>query len=220
MLTCLSTASADLFVRLWHGEELKRVFAGHTDVVRAISLLPPQSSSVDKSLVKVDLPTFYDQEALFATASNDDSLRVWSLDDRRCPKGNPGSGGDSLRILQSTESNDILYDVKYAGILQDSNARVVISCGEDGLLRGWNIEDGTLIMSIPQPVTSVWSLAVMPLSGDFVTANSDGLVRVYTQRAASVTQGQAEGSISQVTEEQLKEHEEKCRLVASKGAAR
>lgn len=196
------------------------MFAGHSDVVRAIALLPAIPSHATTSPL-ITLPSYFDQEALFVTASNDGTLRVWSLDERRCPKGNPASGGDPLRVLQSEQSSDLLYDVKYAGFLDDGKARLVISCGEGGFVRGWNVEDGSLIMSIPQPVTSVWSLALMPLSGDLVTANSDAVVRVFTQRPdARTNEEYGGGLIPQVTLDQLREHEDKCQQIASKQVRR
>lgn len=125
-----------------------------------------------------------------------------------------------MRVLKAADSSDLLYDVKFAGTIKDTKARVVISCGEDGLLRGWDVEIGRVIMSVPQPVTSVWSLAVLPHSGDLITANSDGKLRIFTQRIASPNVEQQGDSIGQVTKADLEEHERLCEEVRGKRARR
>lgn len=156
------------------------------------------------------------------TASNDGSLRVWSLDDRRCPPHNPTSGGDALRVLKGEDDSDLLYDIKFAGTLAgDEQVQMVVSCGENGLLQGWNVLDGSIVMSIPQPVSSVWSLVVLPCSGDIVTANSDGFVRVFTQRttAVEVAAEHREWSVGEVTTAQLEEHHRLCEEVKTKRTA-
>jgi phospholipase A-2-activating protein len=183
--------------------------------VRAISILPVRSQGSSSSTPE-SLPPFYDNESLFVTASNDGTLRVWSLDDRRSPPHTPTSGGEALRVLRSEETSDLLYDVKFAGVLQGSSDRIVISCGEDGLLRGWNVEDGSIVLSIPQPVTSVWSLAILPISGDLVTANSDGKVRVFTQRIATIATEKVDEAIGEVSEEDLNKHKKLCDEVGAK----
>lgn len=133
---------------------------------------------------------------------------------------NPTNGGDALRVLQAADS-DLLYDIKYAGLIKGGKERIVISCGEDGVLRGWNIEFGQEVFSIPQPVTSIWSLAILPLSGDLVTANSDAKLRIFTQRAiVSNNLDQEQDSIAEVTQAQLQEHEAKCKAIKQQRARR
>jgi len=123
-------------------------------------------------------------------------------------------------VLKTVDNNDLLYEVKYAGTTLDTQARVVVSCGEDGLLRGWNVEDGKVVMSIPQPVTSVWSLAILPHSGDIVTANSDSKVRVFTQRPPLMSEEQQKCSIGEVSQAELGEHKRLCEEVKQKARRR
>lgn len=47
MITSFS-ASADLFIRFFEGQELKVMWAGHQDVVRAVKLLPRESKDADE----------------------------------------------------------------------------------------------------------------------------------------------------------------------------
>lgn len=44
-------ASADLFVRLFEGEEIKVIWAGHRDVVRAVKLLPRRNAEDEQLFV-------------------------------------------------------------------------------------------------------------------------------------------------------------------------
>nr|CDI56206.1 related to DOA1-involved in ubiquitin-dependent proteolysis [Melanopsichium pennsylvanicum 4] len=108
------TSSADLFIRLFHGDQLYAVYAGHTDVVRSLELLPILPCQVkhdddDKGICEqaTGIPALYPNEQLFASTSNDGTVRIWSLDPRRSPT--QGNGGDSLRVLQAYTS--LVYDL-------------------------------------------------------------------------------------------------------------
>lgn len=213
---------------------MTRVFAGHTDVVRSITLLPPLDSgnqaaetdeAGDASMTSTS-PGFFKEEQLFGTCSNDGSLRIWSLDDRRCPPHNPSSGGDALRVLSPGDGNaDLLYDACFAGLhvpavprsdTLGQHHRLVATCGEDGIVRGWDIDGAAVAFEIPQPVTSVWSISMLPLSGDLVTANSDSLVRVFTRRPRKAARSQHDPkAIGEVSDQDLDRHAELCQHVAN-----
>lgn len=129
-------------MRLFKSEELVKVYAGHADVVRGIELLPPRRSNstlaVDEEVPtaspgsSTSLPSFFQNELLFATTSNDMTVRIWSLDNRRSPTNAPSNGGDALRVLKGHKS--LVYDVAVLG-----NDRLV-SCGEDGSARIWDVQ--------------------------------------------------------------------------------
>ncbi|GAC93637.1 hypothetical protein PHSY_001202 [Pseudozyma hubeiensis SY62] len=173
------TSSADLFIRLFHGEQLHAVYAGHTDVVRSLHVLPqlpPTSGQDGKATAPADAnPTYYPNEPLFASTSNDGTIRIWSLDARRSPT--PGNGGEALQILRGHES--LVYDVA-AFIERDTAQPRLVSSGEDGTFRVWNWASGELIQTVAVPVISVWSIAILPESHDVVVGCSDALVRVYS----------------------------------------
>ncbi|SPC62088.1 related to DOA1 - involved in ubiquitin-dependent proteolysis [Ustilago sp. UG-2017b] len=177
------TSSADMFIRLFHGETLHTVYAGHQDVVRSLACLPPLPTP-HKQLEDrhACLPPLYDNEQLFASTSNDGTIRIWSLDPRRsvCQ----GNGGDALRLLKGHTS--IVYDLA-AYIQHDAKAPRLVSSGEDGTLRVWNWLSNELLQTVHVPVVSVWSIAVLPESQDLVVGCSDGLVRVYSIRPASAS---------------------------------
>ncbi|KAJ9475997.1 putative Protein DOA1 (putative) [Pseudozyma hubeiensis] len=177
------TSSADLFIRLFHGEQLHAVYAGHTDVVRSLHVLPQLPSTTngedEKATAPADgNPAFYLNEPLFASTSNDGTVRIWSLDARRSPT--PGNGGEALRVLRGHES--LVYDVA-AFIEIDTAQPRLASSGEDGTFRVWNWVSGELIQTVAVPVISVWSIAILPQSQDVVVGCSDALVRVYSSHA-------------------------------------
>lgn len=162
------TSSADLFVRLFHGDQLVSVYAGHTDVVRTIKLFP-------HSVLVPDAGT--DQKApeqLFATCSNDCTIKVWSLDPKRSPT--PGNGGEPIRTLRGHSS--IVYDLDILP-LSDSDKFHLASSAEDGTVRIWDWFDESLRCTMPQPAISAWSVAVLKPSLDIATGLSDGTVRIY-----------------------------------------
>ena len=174
------TSSADLFIRLFHGDQLHAVYAGHTDVVRSLRLLPPLPSTEPLTATHEADPALYPDEALFASTSNDTTVRIWSLDPRRSP--NPGNGGEALRILRGHES--LVYDVA-AFLDRHSQAPRLVSSGEDGSIRVWDWRSGALLQTVAVPVVSVWSIAVLPGSRDVVVGCSDSCVRVYSRHAPS-----------------------------------
>ncbi|CDS81999.1 related to DOA1-involved in ubiquitin-dependent proteolysis [Sporisorium scitamineum] len=174
------TSSADLFIRLFHGDQLTTVYAGHMDVVRSLKLLPTLPSSIvagaETSTASGSNPAYYPNERLFASTSNDGTVRVWSLDARRSPTR--GNGGEALRVLRGHTS--LVYDVA-AYIERDTGSPRLVSSGEDGTFRVWDWATGELLQTVAVPVISVWSIAVLPQSQDVVVGCSDGLVRVYSQ---------------------------------------
>lgn len=168
------TASADLFIRLFHGDQLHTVYAGHTDVVRSLLLLPPLPPTDDAGSAD---PVLFPDESVFASSSNDGTVRIWSLDARRSPT--PGNGGEAVRVLRGHTS--LVYGL---ATYQKAAGLRLVSSGEDGTFRIWDPVSSRLLHTIPVPVVSVWAVAVLPASNDIVVGCSDGLVRIYSRHAA------------------------------------
>ncbi|EST07215.1 PLAA family ubiquitin binding, PFU [Kalmanozyma brasiliensis GHG001] len=198
------TSSADLFIRLFHGEQLYAVYAGHTDVVRSLHILPtlPSSHIADveaEEPAKNDArPPFYPDEQLFASTSNDGTIRIWSLDARRSP--NPGNGGEALGVLHGHTS--LVYDVA-AYIERGTGQPRLVSSGEDGSFRVWDWVSGKLLQTVPVPVVSVWSISVLPQTQDVVAGCSDGLVRIYSRRPCPPSAADSEFSGAPLSESEL-----------------
>ena len=184
------TACADRIIRLFHGNRLVAHFEGHQDVVRALVLLPAVSSR---------------QPLQFASASNDTTIRIWSLPDLTSVSA---AAQDPLTlschaILRGHQS--LVYDL---AILEEDK---LVSCGEDGTARIWDLSclalssieptsvtaaaeaktetagEEALLHTIWHHVESVWSVTVAPQQGrqksQIVTGTSDGTVCIFTYEA-------------------------------------
>lgn len=160
------TSSADLFVRLFKREEMIRIFTGHTDVVRGITLLQVSSSSsglesdelssttTTTSNSNHQLTPLLPSESLFLTSSNDTTLQLHSLAKERLerPDRVPGNGGGALRILKGSRSlvyescwmKRFDFDSGSSSSSHDDETTgkdlIVASCGEDGEVRIWNCD--------------------------------------------------------------------------------
>ncbi|KAJ3371504.1 hypothetical protein GGF31_003113 [Allomyces arbusculus] len=136
------TASADKTIKVWEGAKCLATLPGHHDVVRGLAYLP----SLD----------------LFASCSNDASIRIWTRD------------GSTVQELHGHTS--FIYRV-----VANPTTGEWISCGEDRTVRVW--KDGELAQTIAVPSTSVWSVAISD-AGDLAAACSDGSVYLYSRSPA------------------------------------
>lgn len=123
-------ASADTLIKLWAGSSVKTVFKGHTQAVRALALIGPPSSAT-----------------LFASASNDGTIRIWSI------------SGDLLNIL---DHGNYIYALAAiastvpAGETADDEVTdgALVSAGEEGVVKIWSDEEGEEIQAIVLPALS------------------------------------------------------------------
>lgn len=154
-------------IRLFRRGKQALVFKGHTGVVRALAKI--RIEDIDGSL--------------FASASNDGSVRIWSLK------------GDAVTVLGGHDS--FIYALVS---LPDAVGGGLASSGEDGIVKIWNDEEGDEEQAIQLPALSseshslpplssradercprtVWSLAALP-NGDLAIGCSDHLIWVFTR---------------------------------------
>ncbi|ORY55320.1 WD40-repeat-containing domain protein [Leucosporidium creatinivorum] len=147
--TCL-TACADGLIRLFEGARCKTLFKGHQGPVRALAKVLPDDPDGN----------------LFASASNDETIRIWNLD------------GDVLTSLEGHSS------FIYALIsIPTASGGGLASSGEDGIIKIWNDEDGEEDQEILVPALSVWTLTSLA-NGDLACGCSDNLVWVFTRDEA------------------------------------
>lgn len=138
------TACADKNIRMFDIKgKLLRVIEGHTDVPRCFCKIPAGHWS----------------GAAFASAGNDEVIRLWSLD------------GAPMGELHGHEA--YIYDIAIA-----PNGDIV-GAGEDRTVRVFR--DGQCIQTITHPAVSIWSVATCEETGDIVSGASDKTIRVFTR---------------------------------------
>ncbi|BGP14040.1 hypothetical protein JCM10213_005624 [Rhodosporidiobolus nylandii] len=142
------TACADSRIRLFDGNEVKYSFKGHEGPVRTLAKLLPQDPAC----------------ALFASGSNDGSIRIWNY-----------QSGDQLTVLGSHDS--FVYSLVS---LSTCSGGGLASSGEDGIIKIWNQEDGEEDQQILVPALSVWSLAALS-NGDLACGCSDNLIWIFSR---------------------------------------
>ncbi|GAA6016549.1 hypothetical protein JCM10207_002836 [Rhodosporidiobolus poonsookiae] len=145
------TGAADNQIRLFKGDKLVRTFSGHTQAVRALAKLDSGAGGGEAG-------------ELFASASNDGTIRLWSL-----------STGACVKVLSGHDS--FVYSLS---AIPDALGGGLVSGGEDRTVRIWRAADGECEQTIVVPAVSVWCVAVLA-NGDIACGASDGLVRVYTR---------------------------------------
>jgi phospholipase A-2-activating protein len=138
------TACADKNIRMFDiNGKLLRTIEGHTDVPRCFCKIPQGHWS----------------GAAFASAGNDEIIRLWSLDG--APRGE----------LHGHEA--YIYSI---AILPNGD---IVSSGEDRTVRVFR--DGQCIQTITHPAISIWSVAACPETGDIVSGASDKTIRVFSR---------------------------------------
>ncbi|GAA6027019.1 hypothetical protein JCM8097_006044 [Rhodosporidiobolus ruineniae] len=154
------TGAADNLIRLYKRDKLVRTFSGHTQAVRALAKLDSSAGGGEHG-------------DLFASGSNDGTIRLWSL-----------SSGECIKVLSGHDS--FVYSLS---AVPDALGGGLVSGGEDRTVRIWRAADGECEQTIVVPAVSVWCVAVLA-NGDIAAGASDGLVRVYTRSEERVASAQ------------------------------
>ncbi|KAI4719113.1 PFU-domain-containing protein [Aureobasidium sp. EXF-10727] len=138
------TGCADKTIRIFsHGGKLLQTIPGLPDVVRALCKLPDGHSS----------------GAAFASAGNDQTIRLWTL--------------DGVEVAQLHGHTSFIYAL---AVLSNGD---MVSSGEDRTVRVWK---GTeCIQTITHPAISVWAVSVCPETNDIVTGASDKIIRIFSR---------------------------------------
>uniref|UniRef100_A0A914ZZ52 PFU domain-containing protein n=1 Tax=Parascaris univalens TaxID=6257 RepID=A0A914ZZ52_PARUN len=140
------TGSADMTIKLWNGNTLVNTYTGHEDVVRCIVIL---SSNI------------------FASASNDCSIRVWDLDATAC-----------LRKYTSFAC-EYIYGMTVVG---SGRERMLANCGESGFVELWAVDSEYQLFHsqfLRTPAQSVWSIVALS-NGDIAAGGNDGNIYIFT----------------------------------------
>ncbi|GAA5926962.1 hypothetical protein JCM10213_005536 [Rhodosporidiobolus nylandii] len=150
------TGAADNLIRLFQRDKLIRTFRGHTQAVRALAKLDSSAGAGAHG-------------DLFASGSNDGTIRLWSL-----------TSGECVKVLSGHDS--FVYSLSAIPV---SLGGGLVSGGEDRTVRVWRAADGECEQTIVVPAVSVWCVALLA-NGDIAAGASDGLVRVYTKNEERV----------------------------------
>ena len=135
------SASKDRSIQIWHpdGETAPIRLDGHWRTVTAVDT--------------------FDDGRRIVSGSEDDTVRIWDLQDRRAgPVTFEGHTDDVLSVLALADGR-------------------IVSAGEDGTMRFWNPDEGDPALDILSLGTRIWDLAELP-DGRIVAGSADGLVRI------------------------------------------
>eukprot|EP00429_Kryptoperidinium_foliaceum_P002024 CAMPEP_0176021228 /NCGR_PEP_ID=MMETSP0120_2-20121206/10303_1 /TAXON_ID=160619 /ORGANISM="Kryptoperidinium foliaceum, Strain CCMP 1326" /LENGTH=776 /DNA_ID=CAMNT_0017354339 /DNA_START=62 /DNA_END=2390 /DNA_ORIENTATION=- len=150
--------SQDKSLRVFRGTEcVHRVDGAHGEIIKAIST---SSSNM-------------------VTASNDNTLKMWSLD------------GSVMGTFEGHSS--FVFDVAHT-----SDNDSIISASDDCTLKVWSLENYSIKQSILHGAT-VWQCAVLP-NGDLLSACADNVARVWSRdpsRMAPEAERQAQKEIAE-----------------------
>lgn len=143
---------------------------------------------------------------MLATASSDESVRIWNMRDGKsigrfdghesdvwCVTFSP-DGGRALSgaksgelYLWDTTTGQAIHELRghngnvfAAEFLPDGNRAITGSVSSDGnVLILWNLESGKAIKQFPEQISGVSGIAVAPNGRSFVTAGVDGVIRLF-----------------------------------------
>ncbi|TIA20014.1 PFU-domain-containing protein [Aureobasidium pullulans] len=148
------TGCADKTIRIFSlGGKLLQTIPGLPDVVRALCRLPSGHPS----------------GAAFASAGNDQVIRLWTL--------------DGVEVAQLHGHTSFIYAL---AVLSNGD---LVSSGEDRTVRVWK---GTeCIQTITHPAISVWAVAVCPETDDIITGASDKMIRIFSRDSSRYADAEA-----------------------------
>lgn len=115
---------------------------------------------------------FSPAEQAFATASSDQTVRLWSLKDFSCVRVFEGHTGSVLRLR-----------------FLPSGAQIA-SSGNDGLIKVWNVRDEECAATIDAHDDKIWALTVRPETADaplqIVSGAADSMITMWNDTTAVV----------------------------------
>ena len=142
------TVAADKIIRIWENDSILKEFKNiHSDVIRDVEILN-------------------DEGTLFATCSNDSTIKIFDY------------SGNIRHVLEGHES--FVYQIKF-----NKSTNQLVSCGEDRSLRIWNLDinnnyEPSIAQVIRLPAISLWCCDFLP-NGDIIVGTSDNNIYIFTK---------------------------------------
>ncbi|KAM0688322.1 U3 small nucleolar RNA-associated protein 13 [Conglomerata obtusa] len=103
---------------------------------------------------------------ILISCSTDETIRVWGLRDFTCSKVLEGHGCSILNVK--------LFN----------NDKQIISSGNDGIIKLWDIRKGKILNTIDQHKEKVWCILI---SDYFYTASTDGIINIFKDETEKIT---------------------------------
>ena len=128
---------------------------------------------------------FSPAEQAFATASSDQTVRMWSLRDFTCVRVFEGHAGSVLRV-------------RYL-----PGGAQLVSSGNDGLVKVWNVRDEACAATIDAHDDKIWALAVRDAAPlELISGAADSAITFWRDATAEVEAGRADAARDAVEREQ------------------
>ncbi|MGD9144483.1 MAG: protein kinase [Anaerolineae bacterium] len=167
--TCLATASADRTAKVWSlvssaaipGEELVAL-SGHTRPVRSVAFGPPGGAAERCG-------------ARLATASDDETVKVWSL---------APSSAEGTELRAGASGEEILTLSGHTGpvlsVVFDPDGTRLATTSLDGTVRVWDAATGQELLALSGHTGPVQGIAFSPDGMLLATGGEDGAVKVWS----------------------------------------
>jgi WD40 repeat protein len=151
----IATASADSVVKLWSIDSNFCEMSSETAFLRNLAKNPQEGH-----LKEVNWVSFHPSGKLIATASDDKTVKLWSLD------------GKLLRTLRG-------HDNKVLGVSFSPDGKLLASASEDTTIKVWTSE-GDLLKTLEEHQNRVWQVVFSADSKVLVSASWDGTVKFWS----------------------------------------
>ncbi len=151
----IATASADRTVKLWNIDGNFCKLSSETAFLRNLAKNPQQRHSSEVNWV-----SFHPSGELIATASDDNTVKLWSFD------------GRLLRTLEG-------HAKKVLGVSFSPDGRLLASASEDTTIKIWTSR-GDLLKTLEEHKDRVWQVTFSSDSKVLASASWDGTVKLWS----------------------------------------
>jgi len=137
------------------------------------------------SVLDVDFNPFDD--TMFASASEDTTIKLWSMPDEWEPTDEKGMAKKGENLVESLA--DLIGHKKKVTLLRyhPTASNILLSTGADHTVKTWDIEKGEAITSFNDMPDLAQDIVWDPKGDSYATSCKDKIVRIFDARTSSVT---------------------------------